>query len=257
MLSRQHWVEVCGAATGRPRAPKTQSPWALPEKIFLKLIAGNAFSKHFRCFLVTLKERVIPRKRRGELDSDPKMNQTERWLPVHEQPRSAVAGSSESTCDQLGCSPNKIIFHSRQMQTCPTTYRWDDTLPHPHFQKFLSKWLFSQFQAIFIFSCFHLCRSESRSAENAFAVRIVDCGALFVKVHRVWFLSVKNRPSYLLPEILQWKLQQQPFNGRLSGTTWVRRYQKKHSPAHTHPGQRTSFITFLHLHGHRTEALAH
>ena len=35
--------------------------------------------------------------------------------------------------------------------------------------------------------------------------------------------------------------QQQPFNGRLSGTTRVGRYQKKH------PGQRTSFITFLHL----------
>ena len=41
--------------------------------------------------------------------------------------------------------------------------------------------------------------------------------------------------------------QQQPFNGRLSGTTRVGRYQKKHSPAHTRPGQRTSFITFLHL----------
>ena len=41
--------------------------------------------------------------------------------------------------------------------------------------------------------------------------------------------------------------QQLPFNGRLSGTTRVGRYQKKHSPAHTHPGQRTSFITFLHL----------
>ena len=40
---------------------------------------------------------------------------------------------------------------------------------------------------------------------------------------------------------------QQPFNGRLSRTTQVGRYQKKHSPAHTHPGQRTSFITFLHL----------
>ena len=43
------------------------------------------------------------------------------------------------------------------------------------------------------------------------------------------------------------KKQQQPVNGRLSGTTRVGRYQKKHSPAHTHPGQRTSFITFLHL----------
>jgi len=40
---------------------------------------------------------------------------------------------------------------------------------------------------------------------------------------------------------------QQSFNGRLFGTTRVDRYQKKHSPAHTHPGQRTSFITFLHL----------
>jgi len=43
------------------------------------------------------------------------------------------------------------------------------------------------------------------------------------------------------------QLQQQPFNGRLSGTTRVGRYEKKHSPAHTHPGQRTSFVTFLHL----------
>jgi len=33
------------------------------------------------------------------------------------------------------------------------------------------------------------------------------------------------------------ELQQQPFDGRLSGTTRVGRYQKKHSPAHTHPGQ--------------------
>ena len=31
-----------------------------------------------------------------------------------------------------------------------------------------------------------------------------------------------------------------PFNGRLSGTTRVGWYQKKHSPAHTHPGQRLS-----------------
>ena len=39
----------------------------------------------------------------------------------------------------------------------------------------------------------------------------------------------------------------QPFNGLLSGTTRVRRYQKKHSPTHTHPDHRTSFIIFLHL----------
>ena len=41
--------------------------------------------------------------------------------------------------------------------------------------------------------------------------------------------------------------QQPPFNGRLTGTTRVCWYQKKHSPAHTHPGQHTSSITFLHL----------
>ena len=34
---------------------------------------------------------------------------------------------------------------------------------------------------------------------------------------------------------------------RLSGTTRVGRYQKKHSPTHTHPDRRTSFIIFLHL----------
>ena len=56
--------------------------------------------------------------------------------------------------------------------------------------------------------------------------------------------------SYCLFAVMCGELQQQqqqPFNGRLSGTTRVDRYQKKHSPAHTHPGQRTSFITFLHL----------
>jgi len=31
------------------------------------------------------------------------------------------------------------------------------------------------------------------------------------------------------------------------GTTRVGRYQKKHSPTHTHPDHRASFITFLHL----------
>ena len=39
----------------------------------------------------------------------------------------------------------------------------------------------------------------------------------------------------------------QPFNSLLSGTTRVGRYQKKHSPTHTHHEDRTSFIIFLHL----------
>jgi len=70
MLSRQDWVDVRGAAAGEGAKPTGHG--ALPQKI-----AGNAFSKHFRHFLVTLNEWVIPRKRRGKLDSDPKMNQTE------------------------------------------------------------------------------------------------------------------------------------------------------------------------------------
>jgi len=41
--------------------------------------------------------------------------------------------------------------------------------------------------------------------------------------------------------------QQRPFNGLWSGTTRVGRYQKKHSPTHTHPDHRASFITFRHL----------
>jgi len=39
----------------------------------------------------------------------------------------------------------------------------------------------------------------------------------------------------------------QPFNSPWSGTTRVGRYQNKHSPSHTHPDHRTSFINFLHL----------
>ena len=39
----------------------------------------------------------------------------------------------------------------------------------------------------------------------------------------------------------------QPFNGLWSGITRVGWYQKKHSPTHTHPDHRTSFINFLHL----------
>jgi len=38
-----------------------------------------------------------------------------------------------------------------------------------------------------------------------------------------------------------------PFNGPWSTTTRVDRYQKKHSPTHTHPDRWTSFINFLRL----------
>ena len=38
-----------------------------------------------------------------------------------------------------------------------------------------------------------------------------------------------------------------PFYGPLSGTIWVSRYQKKHSPTYTYPDHQSSFICFLHL----------
>ena len=39
----------------------------------------------------------------------------------------------------------------------------------------------------------------------------------------------------------------QPFNSCWSGITRVGQYQEKHLPTHTHPGHRTSFISFFHL----------
>ena len=100
MLSPQDWVEVRGTGERERREAHGRRSGGSPPENFEKFIAGNAFSRHFRHFLVTfLKEWVIPRKRRRELDSDPKMNQTERRLPlpVNEQSRSVVARSSEST----------------------------------------------------------------------------------------------------------------------------------------------------------------
>ena len=41
-------------------------------------------------------------------------------------------------------------------------------------------------------------------------------------------------PSGWLLDVVQ-QQQQRPFNGLWSGTTRVGRYQKKHSPTHTHP----------------------
>jgi len=52
---------------------------------------------------------------------------------------------------------------------------------------------------------------------------------------------------YPCPLHCHYNTHSQPFNGLLSGTTRVGRYQKKHSPTHTHPDDRTSFIIFLHL----------
>ena len=51
---------------------------------------------------------------------------------------------------------------------------------------------------------------------------------------------------YVLLCMREWTYKQQPFYGPLSGTTWVSRYQKKHSPAH-HPDHHPIFISFFHL----------
>ena len=50
------------------------------------------------------------------------------------------------------------------------------------------------------------------------------------------------------------KQQQRLFNGLWSGTTRVGLYQKEHSPTHTHPDHRASFIIFLHLQRQFTKA---
>ena len=63
--------------------------------------------------------------------------------------------------------------------------------------------------------------------------------------HSLSLASVKSR--LVLPLWYQLTWIQRPFNGLRSGTTRVGRYQKKHSPTHTHPDHRASFIIFLHL----------
>jgi len=60
----------------------------------------------------------------------------------------------------------------------------------------------------------------------------------YVTVIEITLLS-----CYALQEQQQ---QQQPFYGRLSGTTQVSQYQKKHSPTH-HPDHHPIFISFFHL----------
>jgi len=115
ILSRQDWVEIRRTAAGRAGLP-----WMPAGRKFWKIDYRKRVFQAFHALSFSLQEWVIPRKWRGELDSDPKMNQTEWWLPVHEQPRSAVAGRSESTCDQLGCSPTEWII---QKLHCNIYYR--------------------------------------------------------------------------------------------------------------------------------------
>jgi len=53
-----------------------------------------------------------------------------------------------------------------------------------------------------------------------------------LKTNELWIRSLSEQ-------------QPQPFNGPLSATTPVSRYQKKHSPTRTYPDYQPSFISFL------------
>jgi len=73
---------------------------------------------------------------------------------------------------------------------------------------------------------------------------------------RVPFLPPNQQRQSTEGTVWVWsELHTHPFNGLLSGTTRVGRYQKKHSPTHTHPDHRTSFIIFLRLQRSLTSSL--
>jgi len=65
--------------------------------------------------------------------------------------------------------------------------------------------------------------------------------------HMVIRGDVEKKCNTYTPTHARTHTQTQLFNGLLSGTTQVGRYQKKHSNTHTHPDHQTSFVNFLHL----------
>ena len=71
------------------------------------------------------------------------------------------------------------------------------------------------------------------------------------KTRRVVFMTLwlrlRDAAEIILRTHARTHANTQPFSGLWSGTTRVGRYQKKHSPTHTHPDHRTSFLNFLHL----------
>ena len=77
---------------------------------------------------------------------------------------------------------------------------------------------------------------------------------LLVMCMVTWLGISQNNRSSFLPDAYLTMTQMMNVNNNNNhltavcpGTTRVGRYQKKHSPTHTHAGQRTSLITFLHL----------
>ena len=108
--TRLGWSPRSGGRWSRlPASAEGAKPTYLPPENFEKLIAGNAFSKHFRRFLVILKEWVIPRKRRGELDSDliPDKCRLARQLTDETTPLTHHISENSSA---NGCSRNFELF---------------------------------------------------------------------------------------------------------------------------------------------------
>jgi len=58
--------------------------------------------------------------------------------------------------------------------------------------------------------------------------------------------EIKRETDIVIKSHIQQQQQQQLFYGPLSATTWVSRYQKKHSPTH-HPDHHPIFISSFHL----------
>ena len=95
----------------------------------------------------------------------------------------------------------------------------------------------------------HKCVCETCSA--LCVPKITEIIRFLTKLHvfqKTCFGHSFSRKDYNSLKILKSFLNAtQPFHSLLSGTTRVGRYQKKHSPTHTHPDHQTSFINFLYL----------
>ena len=106
----------------------------------------------------------------------------------------------------------------------------------------LSVW--SEVQIVCIWSSWCHCHPKTPSSLASFKSRLV-LPYWYKLIQVVLENRLLNRCSSSV--VCNKQQQQRPFNGLWSGTTRVGRYQKEHSPTHTHPNQRASFITFLHL----------
>ena len=137
-------------------------------------------------------------------------SQAPSWHPTsHWAPASRASATSSPTCLASGC----VKWPTSGLASCGAT-RWGNFLK-PSWQKSIYVWKIRYFSPRY-----------------------------FVHFY----------PNTLVTQALNWcrqcwdqqqQQQQWPFNGFWSGTTLVGRYQKKHSPTHTHLDHRASFITFI------------